>query len=120
MHELIVAQEIVRIVESSIKVGRAGSVSCVNLAIGTLTGIQKECLEFAFSAVTKGTPLEGVELEVEYVKPLLQCRDCMKRFEPEDGSLSQCPDCGGFRCDLLKGDELMLTSIDLREGDENA
>lgn len=113
MHELTIAQEILRIVETSIKPASVERVNRINLTIGALTGVQVDCLEFAVEAITRGTPMAGVNLGVERVEPLFKCKECAGEFEAENWFLCPCPNCGSFRCDLLKGDELSVASVDL-------
>ena len=113
MHELTIAQEILRIVETSIAPASLKRVANINLTLGVLAGVQLVCLEFAVEAITKGTPMEGVSIKIKHVEPLFRCKECAEKFKSEKWFYSAYPKCGSFRCDLLKGDELSVASVEL-------
>ena len=113
MHELTIAQEVLRVVEDSIKPAGLEDVTCINLVIGALNGVQVDCLEFALEAITEGTPAKGLRLNIEHVEPLFRCRNCAEEFSSEGWFCSPCPKCGNFGHDLVKGDELSVASVDL-------
>lgn len=113
MHELTIAREILRIVETCVEPASLQRVTSINLTLGTLTGVQVDCLEFALKALTDGTPMEGVSFRIEHVEPLFRCKECAEEFQSERWFDSACPKCGSFRCDLLKGNELSVASVDL-------
>jgi hydrogenase nickel incorporation protein HypA/HybF len=113
MHELTIAREMVRVVKDSLTSGQLSRLKCINLLIGKATAVQEDCLRFGFEAMAKDTPLSGIEVSIEYVVPLFRCKACGKEFESEEWFYSACPECGRFGCDLLRGDELLVASVDL-------
>ena len=113
MHELTVAQGILKTVEGCLTEAQLGRMTSIVITVGELAAVQKECLEFAFTAITMGTPMEGVTLEIEYVKPVFRCKICEAEFEPSEGFFSPCPNCEGFGVDVIKGTELFVKSVDL-------
>ncbi len=113
MHELAIAQGIIKSLDESLTPDQLERVKRVIVTVGELNAVQKDCLEFAFSAITAGTSKEGVELTLEYVKPVFRCKGCGAEFSPSDGFYSACPECGGFGVDVIEGDELFVRSVDL-------
>ena len=113
MHELAIAQGIITAVRGSLTGEQEARVKRINVTVGEMTALHRDCLEFAFNAITTGTSLEGVELTLEYVKSVFRCKGCGGEFEPEDGFFSPCPDCGGHGVDVVKGNELFVRSVDL-------
>ena len=113
MHELTIAAEIVRVVKNSLFPEQLERVKQINLIIGELTAVQEECLRFSFEAVVRDTALAKSRLNVELVKARLKCRECKKEYSPEDSFYSPCPNCGAFGSDVICGDELSVTSVDL-------
>ena len=111
MHELSVAQSIVSAVLSSIK-GR-GRVLKVQVAIGELTHINEKQLAFAFEIASRGTPVEGAELETRLIEAELRCVDCGWQ-----GKSFTCEECGSAM-EVMAGEELVLERIRV-EADENA
>jgi hydrogenase nickel incorporation protein HypA/HybF len=113
LHELTIATEIVRLIKDSLSSEQLGRVKQVNLVIGELTAVEEECLKFSFEAVVRDTPLAKSHLNVELLKARLRCRECKKEYSPEDSFYSPCPNCGAFGGDVICGDELSVTSVDL-------
>ena len=58
--------------------------------------------------------LAGVE--IESVEPTFACDDCNVPYEAED-RFDPCPRCGGNGGAMIAGDEMMLTEIDVEDGD---
>ena len=113
MHELTIACEMARVVKDSLTSEQLSRLKCINLLIGKATAVQEDCLRFGFEAITKDTPLSGVEVNIEYVEPLFRCKACGKEFESKEWFYSPCPKCGSFGDELLKGDELSVASVEL-------
>ena len=118
MHELTIAAEIVRVVKDSLSSEQLSRVKQINLTLGELTAAHEECLRFSFEAVVRDTPLAKSRLNVELVKARLKCRECKKEYRPEDSFYSPCPVCGAFGGDVICGDELSVTSVDMKRKHE--
>ena len=88
-------------------------VSTVRLRIGALRQVVPETLTFCFVAAVRGTPLEGCRLNIEQLPAEARCRKCSLTFTVEDNWF-QCPRCSEPGSDLLTGNELELTSLDLK------
>lgn len=93
---------------------RAGAkhVLAIRLRIGTLSGVVPDALEFAFEAVTAGTPAEGASLTVDSVPARFWCAKCHREFQSVN-LVSDCPVCGTPSSDLRAGRELELASLEI-------
>lgn len=111
MHELSIAQSIVRIAESH-AAGRR--VHKVELRVGHLRQVVPSALEFAFMLVAEGTPVEGAQLVIEEVPAAGLCRDCGAE-STFDGFPFACASCGGLDLELIRGEELLVDSLELDE-----
>jgi hydrogenase nickel incorporation protein HypA/HybF len=112
MHEVMVAQNLLAaILEEAAKHNakpEAAKISC-----GKLYVINDESLCFAFKAVAKGTPCEGVKLEIEH-KPIQgQCKNCNQSFDVGLPS-PRCPKCGSEDFQLLPDAPLVLEEIEFQ------
>lgn len=87
----------------------------VALRVGHLRQVVPEAMDLAWTALTDGTELEGATLVVEAVPAVVHCRDCGADTELEWPVLS-CGACGGRGVDLVSGEELLVASIDVRDG----
>lgn len=112
VHELAIATSMLETVLEQTRRSGAGTVAVVTVRIGDLAGVVTEALEFAWEAVSGGTPAEGARLEVERVALACYCATCRQEFEAADRSY-RCPGCGGLSADLRRGRELNLVSIEV-------
>ena len=111
MHELSIAESVVRIASRQAD-GRR--VTKVQMKVGYLRQVVPSALTFGFGLLAEGTPVEGAELELAQVPAEGRCRRC--GVESTLGSLPlQCAGCGGFDLEILKGEELMVESLELEE-----
>ncbi len=113
MHELMVADSLLQSVLRECQ-GRRGRATRVRISCGQLNAINDEVLGFALEAVAKGTPCEGIRLEVEH-KPLqAECLACSQAY-PVDAGLPRCPACGSDDFRLQPDAPLLLETIEFEE-----
>ncbi|HWT22578.1 MAG TPA: hydrogenase maturation nickel metallochaperone HypA [Solirubrobacteraceae bacterium] len=115
MHELSIAESVVRIAERHAD-GRP--VAKVELKVGHLRQVVPPALTFAFELVAQGTCLEGAELAIEEVPPAGRCRRCDTEAEL-DGLPLHCPACGGLDLELLRGEELLVDALEIEDAMTN-
>jgi hydrogenase nickel incorporation protein HypA/HybF len=111
LHELSIAESVVRIASRQAD-GRR--VMKVQMKVGYLRQVVPSALSFGFGLLAEGTPVEGAELEMEQVPAEGRCRGCGVESLLVDFPL-QCGWCGGFDLEILKGEELMVESLELEE-----
>jgi hydrogenase nickel incorporation protein HypA/HybF len=109
MHEMSITESIVTICEQNAGGRRVVSVS---LEIGQLSGIMPEAVEFCFEACTRDTLLEGADLRIERVPAVARCLDC-RRESGVTSWFDACPGCGGYRMELLSGEELRVKELEV-------
>jgi len=85
----------------------------IRVRIGALRLVVPETLTFCFTAAVRDTPLDGCRLDIEQLPAEARCQKCRLTFAVEDNWF-QCPRCGALGSDLLTGNELELTSLDLK------
>lgn len=109
MHEMALTQSVVEICERNAG-GRR--VTAVFLEIGELAGVVPAAVEFCFDACTRDTLLEGARLFIELVPGRGRCQGC----GAESGVTAYydpCPACGGYGVELLSGEELRVTELEV-------
>ena len=117
MHELAITKEIVRGVEEELAKLPAGTkLNRVSLLVGELTGYVPESLRFCYEAIVRETPLAGSVLEIDYRRGRGRCKDCSTEFAIQ-AAVALCPGCGGMSYEVLQGKELLLTALDVDEGE---
>jgi hydrogenase nickel incorporation protein HypA/HybF len=112
MHEMSIALGIVRIAEEEVKKAKANKVESIELIIGTLSGVEKDALDFAWPVAVKDTVLEGAKRIVDYVKGEGKCSECNCIF-PLENLHGACPKCNSYFKDILKGRELRVVALEV-------
>jgi hydrogenase nickel insertion protein HypA len=69
-------QRIVESVLQEAKKHRASKVTEVHLIIGEFTFLDEKAVRTAYKALTKGTPLEGSVLHLEFEEGIVECPNC--------------------------------------------
>ena len=109
MHELAIAESIVRIASAHAGERR---VTSVHVRVGHLRQVVPSSLEFGFELVGEGTPVEGAALELEEVPAAVACGGCGAETERSEFPLD-CGTCGGLDVEVVRGEELLVESLEL-------
>ncbi len=121
MHELSIATGLLEQTLAAMQANGASRVDELDVRVGMLRQVVDEAMEFAWRAVTEGTPAAGSVLRITEVKPSCRCRICEGVFEPMlDNYL--CPKCKQANVEILAGNDIILQtltcSVDEGVGDE--
>jgi len=114
MHEMSIVEALVETVQRELLAHPDGRVRAVRVRVGQLRLVEPSLLEFCYVAAARDTPLAGSRLEVERVDASARCDVCSLEF-PVEESWFECPRCRSPRGRLLKGDEFLLTSLEIEE-----
>lgn len=101
MHELAVAQQVVRVVRAEMEARGASGVRFIDLDIGQLEGLRPADLRRAFEVESAGTPIEGASLNVTLTPAKAFCPSCNQErpFQLPQEHFHEpppvvCPECG--------------------------
>ena len=114
MHEAAMAQSLVEVISQEAH-SRGARPVCAKMSCGVLNAVNDDVIAFAFEAVARGTPCEGMQLQVEHRPLQAECRACGHVFTV-DLSNVKCPDCGADDFELLPDAPLILEQIEFEEG----
>jgi len=115
MHEMAMAQSLVDAISEEAR--KHGKPIRAKMSCGMLNVVNDDVLSFAFEAVARGTPCEGMQLLIEH-KPLqAKCRAC-KRVFTVDLSSAKCPDCAADDFELFPDAPLLLEQIEFEGIDD--
>jgi len=112
MHEMSLAEGVLRIVEENARAGEYSRVLVVRLEIGALSSVEPESLRFCFDAVVRGTVAEGARLEIIATEGRGYCLGCAAevtvaaRYDP-------CPRCGAYQVQVTGGDEMRVRDLEV-------
>ncbi|MCP5419297.1 MAG: hydrogenase maturation nickel metallochaperone HypA [Gammaproteobacteria bacterium] len=112
MHELAVCESLLREAEKIARTHGARAVSRLRLAIGPLAGIESALLEQAFSIARAGTVAAEAALDIDWLPLRVRCRSCGAESTATPNRLI-CGQCGDWHTELMSGDEMLLTSLEL-------
>ncbi len=117
MHEFSLIQGVIDSVAPVARERGARKVTGIVLDIGRLTEVDRECMEFAFSAVTDGDALfDGAKLSMNFIEARSKCLDCGEEFE-HDRFHRRCPACGSDVTSIVAGRELKIASMEIESDD---
>ena len=115
MHELSIALELVELATAEAR--RLGTVRVValHLRAGPLCGVVPDALRFSFDVAAAGTAIEGARLEIEPEAVVVWCAACAESRTLADIHHRRCPVCDRPTPDLLSGDGLELTALEIAD-----
>ncbi len=114
MHELGIAEELLRAILPQAERHGAKKVTRVTLRVGVLRAVVGENLSFLFGHVARGTIAEGAVLAIEADPVAVCCPACGLRTEA-DAIVLDCPGCGAGGIGLSGGDDLQIVDFDIDE-----
>ncbi len=117
MHELGIAQSIIKTVEHEMEARGLPPVAEVGLRIGALSGVLPDALAFGFEALIADTPLASCQLVIEHVPAQACCELCNHQFEVDDFFFS-CPACEAVQVVVVHGYELDIAYLKVDEYEE--
>jgi hydrogenase nickel incorporation protein HypA/HybF len=112
MHELAVCQGLMSQVNQIAARENAQRVTSIRLSIGPLSGVEPQLLRDAFPIAAAGSVADGAELLIEQQPVTVRCLSCGAESEARANRLL-CGRCGDYRTQLLSGDEMLLSSLEL-------
>lgn len=117
MHEVSLARALLEQV-NAIAADHPGSiVEEVRVSVGVLSGIEPALLDGAAKRLFFEHGHLRARLVVESVDLLVRCSGCGESFEVRD-LVFRCPSCDGGRVQVLRGDSLVLESVQLCVAEE--
>lgn len=112
MHELSVTQSVLDIALAHAERAGANRIVRIDIAVGELSGIIGESVQFYFDFVSKNTLAEGAELVFRKVPAQFRCKACGSVYEPGDSDWT-CPVCEELLPEAVGGRELSVESIEV-------
>ena len=112
MHEMTIAQNIIRIVEESRGKEAFEKVHCVRIEIGALAAVDSAALQFSFEAAIEHTPLQGAVLDICHIEGVALCGQCNQQVKIQQ-YYDACPLCGSYQLELLQGAEMSVKNIEV-------
>ena len=110
MHELALAQGVIRIVNDAAREQGFERVLEIRLKMGEYAGIVPDCLREFFPIAAKGSPAADARLVIETVPSRFRCLDC-----GYEGGVSRrdacCPQCRSTAIRMIAGREFYVEDL---------
>jgi len=114
MHELTLAVAVIDLIMEEAERHHAGTVSQVDIEVGTLSGVDGAALEFALSLAVKDTSLASVAFRLVHTPGEGECSSCGGTFSMDE-PWTPCPVCRKPAAKILRGDGLRILSLTVDE-----
>ncbi len=112
MHEMSLCESILGIIEDEAQKQGFRKVIRVRLEIGALSGVEIEAMRFGFDVVTRGSRVEGAELEIIQLPGTAWCLPCACEVEVAQ-RYDACPKCGGYQLQVTGGEEMRIKDLEV-------
>ena len=93
-------------------------VEVVRVRVGALRQVVPDSLLFCWSIVRDHEGLGAAELQIESVPATVECGVCGATSDIASRFSVCCPVCGSGSVEVIRGEEFLVTSIDVRNHDE--
>lgn len=111
MHEMSLAESVLRIIEDEAHSHQLQRVHGVTLEIGKLAAVEPEAMRFAFAAVTRDTLAEDATLTLLEIAGEGRCAACGMAVQMDD-ALALCPKCGSGSVLVTGGDRMRIVELE--------
>lgn len=119
MHELSLADGMLKTVLNAAQNQNAKKIKSIKLEMGEILLVNPEQLTFCFDVISKGTIAEGSEIKITFLKPRIHCNSCHNEFnigpEKDFSLVSIICKCGSKDVKIITGREFNIKSIIIEE-----
>ena len=112
MHEMSLAEGVVRIAEEAAQRESARRIRSVRIEIGRLAPVESRALAFCLDAASRGTLAQGAAFLLVDVPGSGWCTGCAREV-PMTTSFDRCPECGGGPLRITAGTEMRVRDIEI-------
>jgi len=113
MHELSLAENILRLIEDAAKQQQFTQVETVRLEIGQLACVEHESLRFFFGIVKKDTIAHEAKLEIIEITGQGICDQCHQIIVVNSYYMA-CPHCGSYAVTITQGEEMRINALEVK------
>ena len=115
MHDLMFTKEILSALDGKINsIPKGSGIVAVNVSLSPLSHVKPETLTETFKAMTKGTRLENVALNIKVLQLEIECRSCKHNFRVNKPT-TKCVKCDASDLDIVFNKEFLVDSIEVEK-----
>lgn len=113
MHEGQFTEKIVEVIFAEVKKIPGQKLKSVLVKVGEVYHLVPDAVKMHFEVLTKGTPLQGVTLDLQEESMEVYCPHCKKTTFVEDHHMVACPFCYALDVTPIRGNQITVESIEL-------
>ncbi len=118
MHELAIAEEMMKSAEQFGEKNDAKAVTNITVKIGEMSGIVDECLQMYHSLLKNDYPLlKDSTLTTQIDEVIYECSNCKTRYNPRETDY-ECPNCHSTAGTIIQGTDFIIDSIKIIENNK--
>ncbi len=117
MHELSLAEEVIRIAGYEAGRNDAGRVSEITIEAGIFCGVEIDAFRSALEMLAEGTMLANAEINIQRIDGEGYCSECGREFNMNN-RVDTCPVCNSFPSEIRRGYEFRVVSIVVEGNDD--
>ena len=115
MHEQGETKGLLELAVRRAQAAGASRITDVYLAVGELSTVAEESVQWYWETLCPGTLAAGARLHFRRMPAVWLCVDCGQRLTTLSGEC--CPACGSLRLRIASGQDCCLEAIDIQTGD---
>jgi hydrogenase nickel incorporation protein HypA/HybF len=115
MHEDAIARKILEAGRAEAARLAGARLARIGVRVGAFTGVDLEALDAALTELRAGGDLEKVVIEIQRCPGRCRCMSCGHEFETAL-THQPCPKCAGQQVEVIGGNELELSFVEVGEG----
>jgi hydrogenase nickel incorporation protein HypA/HybF len=119
VHELSICQALLTQVAGIAAGHGGGAVARITIEVGPLAGVDAAQLAGTFEVMRAGSCAAQAALVIESSGVVVECMSCHARSAAAPNRLL-CGECGGYRTQVVAGDELRLRRVELNVATSDA
>ena len=110
MHETAIAQDIITIVEETLKNHPESTLKTVRVSIGEMVAIVPDLLQHAYESLIDDTRLAGSRLDIDIIEISAVCMSCKKAIGLKEFEFL-CPFCQSSEIEIKTGNEFYVKEL---------
>jgi len=118
MHELSIALNILDIAADESAQRGDTAIHAVHVQLGPFSGVVRQALESAFNLARETSRFPSCRLVIEEIPLIVYCRQCDAEHALPSMQWLRCPVCGGGTPDVISGNELDITAMEIDDTDQ--
>ncbi len=115
MHEGQFTEKIVEVILGELKKQPGKKVQTIKVTVGEVYHLVLESVQMHFQVSVKGTPLEGVQLNLNEEPMRVCCKQCHRTGRVEDHHMPMCTYCGSLSVETVSGNKISVESIQFKK-----